>query len=657
MRKEIKDLIEISRFYGKNKDYTLAGGGNTSFKDEKHIWVKASGSSLADINEDGFAVLDRNKVSRIGTKEYSNDPNERENQIKEDLITSNVDLLSKKRPSVETSLHDIIRFAYVVHLHPTLVNSLMCSNYAEKITRELFGDKVMFVIYAPGYELFKIVQREIETYRLKYGTDPAIIFLQNHGVFVGAETPDEIKNLYEFITDTIKSKINIAQNFEDLPVNDDVISFLPAIRMILSSETNKVIRLRHNKLVSNFYKNQESFLKASLPFIPDIIVYCKGSYMYLDDTSSPENIIKSFLEQLPGFISKNGYPPKILMIKNYGIIAVEDNVADAETALDVYEDLLKISYLSESFGGPHFMTKEEIAFIDSWEVENYRRKISKGESVKSVADQKIMIVTGGAQGFGEGISESLIKENANIIIADLNEQRGNETVERLSSLTKKNHVSFCKTDVSDPVSVNNLIIYTVKEFGGLDVIISNAGILKAGGLSEMDAKTFEIMTKVNFEGYFLCVKYASEVMKLQSKYKADHYMDVIQINSKSGLRGSNKNFTYAGGKFGGIGLTQSFALELAPFHIKVNSVCPGNFFEGPLWSDPNSGLFVQYLKAGKVAGAKTIDDVKRFYEKQVPLERGCRVEDVMKAILYIISQEYETGQAVPVTGGQVMLSS
>ncbi len=111
------------------------------------------------------------------------------------------------------------------------------------------------------------------------------------------------------------------------------------------------------------------------------------------------------------------------------------------------------------------------------------------------------------------------------------------------------------------------------------------------------------------------------------------------------MRGSNRNFAYAGAKFGGIGLTQSFAMELAPHRIKVNSVCPGNFYEGPLWSDPHNGLFVQYLKTGKVPGAKTIEDVRKFYEDQVPMKRGCKLEDVMKALLYIIDQEYETGQA------------
>ncbi|MGB8275813.1 MAG: SDR family NAD(P)-dependent oxidoreductase, partial [Alphaproteobacteria bacterium] len=270
-------------------------------------------------------------------------------------------------------------------------------------------------------------------------------------------------------------------------------------------------------------------------------------------------------------------------------------------------------------------------------------------------NNKIAIVTGGAQGFGAGIAESFFAMNMNVVIADLNEETGNALVSRLTSKNSANKALFVKTDVADPDSVKDMVIATVREFGGLDIMVSNAGILRAGGLDEMDPDIFSKTTDVNYTGYFHCAKYASEVMKLQYHEKPEYFTDIIQINSKSGLRGSNRNFAYAGAKFGGIGLTQSFAMELAPYKIKVNSICPGNYYEGPLWSDPHNGLFLQYLKTGKVPGAKTIDDVRKFYEEQVPLKRGCRLEDVMKALLYVIDQEYETGQAVPVTGGQVML--
>ena len=264
---------------------------------------------------------------------------------------------------------------------------------------------------------------------------------------------------------------------------------------------------------------------------------------------------------------------------------------------------------------------------------------------------KIAVVTGGTQGFGFGIAQALIREGAVAAIVGRNEKQGSAAVEELGD-----HSVFIRCDVSDPESVKELMAKAVEALGGIDLFISNAGVLKAGALPDMTPEDFEQVTRINYMGYFYCAKYASEIMK--AEYNADNtrWSDIVQINSKSGLVGSKANFAYAGGKFGGIGLTQSFALELVPWQIKVNSVCPGNFYDGPLWSDPVKGLFIQYLNAGKVPGAKTVEDVKEYYLSKSPIRRGCTPEDVAKAVFYCVEQTFETGQAIPVTGGQVMLS-
>lgn len=654
MENDIRELIEISRFYGQQKQYVIAGGGNTSFKNNDRIWVKASGSSLATITEDGFAMLDRAKLQEISVKTYSSDPFLRESQVKDDLTEAN--LTRDRRPSVETSLHDLLKARFVVHLHPTLVNGLMCGNKAEELTSRLFGEKALYIPYIdPGYILFKEVERLVMKYRSEKGSEPEIIMLQNHGIFVGAETIARIREVYSEVLEKIENTLTGKPEIQPKEVPQLVTEVLPAMRMIASQDGLKILKIRNNSLIKSFTANAGAYSKISKPFTPDIIVYCKSKYLYIDRSDTPESIIDQFKAEYNAFIAQNTYAPKVVLIKDYGMVAIGDNAAQTEIILDVFEDMMKISAYSESFGGQHFMTSEQIQFIDTWEVENYRRKVAGG-SKKGRLDNKITIVTGAAQGFGEGISKGMKEEGANVVIADLNEQVGKKTEETFNRMPGSNKALFVKTDVSNIATLQNLIYETVCQFGGLDVFVSNAGILRAGGLDEMNPETFDLVTKINYNAYFYCTKVASKVMKLQNKYAPGYFADIIQINSKSGLSGSKKNFAYAGGKFGGIGLTQSFALELAPDRIKVNSICPGNFYEGPLWSDPVNGLFVQYLNAGKVPGAKTIDDVKAFYMNQVPMQRGCTTRDVLKAVLYLIEQEYETGQALPVTGGQIMLS-
>jgi rhamnose utilization protein RhaD (predicted bifunctional aldolase and dehydrogenase)/NAD(P)-dependent dehydrogenase (short-subunit alcohol dehydrogenase family) len=656
MKPEINELIEISKFYGGNKEYVIAGGGNTSFKDEKTIWIKSSGQSLAELTEDGLVALSREKLHVISSNIYSDDPSAREEQVKADMLLSIIDGGKNKRPSVETSLHETIKYKFIVHLHPTLINGILCSRDAKNMTHKLFGDSVLFVPYTdPGYTLFKKLEADIILYREKFSHDPKIIFLENHGVFVGADTTEEIKKIYNSIIEKIEEHIPRIPEIKPLPYNPILHKVIPALRILLSGEKPGVIRFRNNTLIAKFYQNQQEFHKISLPLTPDIIVYCKTRYLYIEQSSTAERILDSFRHQLPRFISEYGYSPRVLIIKDMGVFVIAESYASAEATLDVYEDLIKISYYASLGGGIKFLTPEQVSFIDQWEVENYRRKISQAGGSENKLNNKIAIVTGGAQGFGAGIAEALFALKLNVVIADINEESGISFVSRLTSEKTANKAIFVKTDVADPLSVRDLIMETVKEFGGLDLMISNAGVLRAGGLDEIDAETFSKTTDINYNGYFHCAKYASEVMKLQNQENNGIFSDIIQINSKSGLRGSNRNFAYAGAKFGGIGLTQSFAMELAPFRIKVNSICPGNFYEGPLWSDPHKGLFVQYLKTGKVPGAKTIEEVRKFYEDQVPMKRGCKLEDVMKALLYIVDQEYETGQAVPVTGGQIML--
>lgn len=665
--KQIEDLIAISRKFGQDSRFVIAGGGNTSYKDENRLWVKASGHALATITEDGFAVLDRALLNEMGEKAYNEDTAIREEQVKNDLSVACI--TKDRRPSVETSLHNCMGFAFVVHLHPTLVNGLMCSVNAEAACKEIFPDALYIEYTDPGYTLFKKVYDRIKAYKAEKGKEPQVIFLQNHGIFVGGDTTAEIEGIYSEVLGKLEAKV-AALPEGDTAVSETVTDVVPAIRQMLSRSGRgfKTLKVTKNALVDFFIDGcsvtstgsvtdcpgKSGFDKIAKPFTPDIIVYCKSSYIFIE-AESDEEILKQAEEEIEAFVSEKGYTPKVLLIKGIGLIAVGDSSRNAQIITDVFTDAMKVAFYAQSFGGEHPMERAWIDFIDNWEVENYRRKVASSAS-KGRVEGRTIIVTGAAQGFGEGIARELMAQGANIVVADLNEATGEKTAASFNEKAGANKAIFVKTNVADMASLRNLMKETILNFGALDAFVSNAGVVRAGGLDVMTPENFEFVTKINYEAYFFCAKVASHIMKIETRYDPEYFADIIQVNSKSGLRGSKANFAYAGGKFGGIGLTQSFALELAPYRVKVNSICPGNYYDGPLWSNPENGLFIQYLNAGKVPGAKTVQDVKDYYLAQVPMRKGCNPVDVCKAILYAIDQTGETGQAIPVTGGQVMLA-
>ena len=262
---------------------------------------------------------------------------------------------------------------------------------------------------------------------------------------------------------------------------------------------------------------------------------------------------------------------------------------------------------------------------------------------------KIAIVTGGAQGLGQAISQRLAREGCQVVIADVNEQGVTETASALARETGRKVIGM-KVDVTQEADVKALFDRAVKEFGRLDIVVANAAILIAEPIADADAEKWRAVMNVNLFGYFLVTKYACRIMKPQRSGS------IININSKSGKKGSAANSAYAASKFGGVGHTQSVALEMAPFNVRCNAICPGNLLDSPLWTHPEKGLFVQYLRAGKVAGAKTIEEVRQAYMNQVPMKRGCSYDDICNAVAFFASDQssYITGIALSVTGGQEM---
>jgi sorbitol-6-phosphate 2-dehydrogenase len=255
---------------------------------------------------------------------------------------------------------------------------------------------------------------------------------------------------------------------------------------------------------------------------------------------------------------------------------------------------------------------------------------------------RVAIVTGGAQGLGEAVCHRLALEGANLVVADLNQSGADKVAADITSRTGRRAVGV-GVDVTKEDQVEAMVECAVREFGRLDLLVSNAGILISGAAVEFPAQKWRAVIEVNLVGFFLCAKAAARQMMEQRSGV------IIQINSKSGKKGSYKNSAYAASKFGGIGLTQSLALEMAEYGVRVNAVCPGNLLDSPLWVN---SLYDQYARNQGL----TKEEVRQKYMDQVPLGRGCTYDDVGNVIVFLASEKasYMTGQAINVTGGQEM---
>lgn len=653
---DLAPLVNLSRRLGSDPETVQAGGGNTSLKDAQTLWIKASGVALASIDESGFVAMERRRLSDLLELDLGDDPALREEKFKACVMAARLHPGLGQRPSVECALHNLLEAPYVVHTHPTWVNMAACAADGEAVCRELFGDDALWVPYVdPGYVLAKELKRRHEAWSARTGRPyPPLIVMANHGLIVSAGTAEEAEKLQQEAAAKLKQRVGDLGFTFEAPRSDArglIEKVAPALRVLLQEDGKaKTVCFDDSPPALDIVCDPGGkAIAGGGPLTPDQIVYCKSFPLWVSAAQAAN--VELLREALERHRQETGFPPRIVLVEGLGLFAVGADYSAADTARAVYLDALKVMKGAAKLGGVRYMGRHEREFIDSWEVENYRRAVAAGSGPKGRLEGRTVLVTGAAQGFGRGIAELLLKEGAHVVLADINAEGAQRAAEELGP-----RAFGVAMDVASVESAKEAVHQAVRRFGGFDALIANAGVLKAESVKTQPLRDFEFVTRVNYIGYFVSVQACAPVLAVSRQCDPNRWTDIIQINSKSGLEGSNRNGAYAGSKFGGIGLTQSFALELVEDGIKVNAVCPGNYFDGPLWSDPENGLFAQYLRTGKVPGAKTLEDVRRAYEEKVPMKRGCTPLDVVRAICYIMEQEYETGQAVPVTGGQVMLS-
>ena len=257
---------------------------------------------------------------------------------------------------------------------------------------------------------------------------------------------------------------------------------------------------------------------------------------------------------------------------------------------------------------------------------------------------KVAIVTGAASGIGRGIARGLAEADANVAVADINVQGAQQTLAEMAKQDLPRALAV-KVDVTDKRSVEAMVRAVRDAFGRIDILVNNAGIAPSFPLAEFPEDKWDQAVDINLKGYFLCGQAVARVLIEQGRGGS-----IINMSSKSGVRGSGDNSAYNATKFGVIGLAQGWAQELARHNIRVNSVLPGNVIRGSgIWNE-------EYLRSRAARKGIAPEEVEEYYNRQVPLGRQCEPEDVANVVVYLVSDlaSYVTGCSHLVDGGQEM---
>ena len=359
-------LVRVSREYGSNADFVLAGGGNTSCKEKGRMFVKASGTQLGTIEADGFTEIDLDRLSKIWTSSYSLDKDQREEEVLSDLMASRVDP-EGRRPSVETLLHGLFPFTYVIHTHPALINGITCSREGERAARKVFGEEIIWIpVIDPGYILALAVKEKVDAYEKEKGKFPRVVVLQNHGIFIASDSIEEIDRIYADYMNKVKA-LSASPVPEKFTSRDDMADLLDSLTRLKPELTAKPYG---HPILSEYLKDRDSFAPLAESPTPDHIVYSGYRALWLEDGQKLE-------EEALAFEKKEGFFPRIIAVKGRGIIACHTSESKADTAAELFCDHLKIAVISRAFGGIQFMPVENVNFIRNWEVEKYRASMAK----------------------------------------------------------------------------------------------------------------------------------------------------------------------------------------------------------------------------------------------------------------------------------------
>ena len=658
----LKELVRVSRSIGQDTRYVLWGGGNSSVKVEEIDYrgqsaavlrIKGTGADMKALTVNDFPGVRLDDIRALREREAMDD-----DEMVSYLAHCMLDPQGP-RPSIETLLHGFLPYGAVVHSHADAILALAIVKDPEKVILSALGDRIVVVPYIrPGFSMAKTAAQAVDSVP---GAEAMVLL--HHGLVTWGRTPTEA---YESHIDIVRRAEEFLENHPypevgrrarwSPDIRDQLVQrTAPLIRGHLGTNDSVVLRFADNEQLLAFTERDDLEDMAQFGVVtPDHLLYTKNVSLIIPAQpdmadSHLAEMVRDRMEQYreryrryferynSGQFVMRSPDPVLVIIPGVGVWSAGSGPSLSQIPLEMYQHTVSILENTEKIGRHESLSESETFEAEYWPLELY--KLSTRPHTRELQG-KVAMVTGAAAGIGAAIARRLAKAGAVVVIADRNGERLRDVANVLAAEGESDQVSAVVMDVSDEDQVMQAFETTVRSYGGLDILVSNAGTAPTGRLTEISLAEWEASLRVNVTGHFLV---ARQALRLMSRQGAGG--NVVFIVSKNALVPGPEFGAYSVAKAAELQLGRIAAIEHGADGIRVNMINPD-----AIWTD----LWSPQLRADR-AKAYNIreEDLEDFYRRRSLLQRVVTEEDVAEGVLFFVSERSSktTGAVLPVDAG------
>jgi len=651
---EIDQLVYQSRLVGAEESLVLWGGGNNSVKSQSTdllgnpidvMYIKSSGSDMKTIVPKEFPAVRLDYIEPLRTRDGEMTDQEMVDYLARCLVDP-----SSRRPSIETLLHAFLPARAVLHTHADAILALTNTRGREATIRDCFGDAVITVPYLrPGFRLSRDVA---DAFASK--PDAEGLVLMNHGLITWGETAREayerhvelVTRAEEFLSGAGSGVSGVGATTPHTP-HPTSTSLAPAIRGALGANRSVILEFDGSEDVLRFLARDDAKRITQIgPATPDHLLYTKRFPLFLDAGEDVSKALGDYVERYKAHY--NNYPsefamldphPRVVLVPGAGMWTAGKDARAARIVRDIYRHTMRIIEFAEGAGGYETLNDEDAFHAEYWPLELYKLTLLPKE--KELAG-KVAIVTGAASGIGRACAERFAEEGAHVVVTDVDAALAEEVANGIVAKHGLRRAIALRLDVSSEEYVERAYAETIAAYGGVDIIVSNAGISSFGSLDVLPAADWDRAFAVNARGHFLVARAALRIMKQQRTGGS------IVFNASKNVTAPGKEFgAYSVSKAAEAQLCRIVALEGGEFGIRANMLNPDAIFGGSrFWSDEMRSM---RATAYGIASEKLPD----FYRNRTLLKTEVTADDVAEAALFLAGPRSAktTGAMVPVDGG------